>query len=92
METLSLESSSEHPGVATGVTTPAGVTPVSMPSSLDHSLMLAGKEVLPSNKPRTQRSQSLQLTGPPRIAMATLPDHDSDDVIAVPVRFSVAGR
>ena len=43
-------------------------------------------------RPRTERSQSLQLTSPlkPRIAMATLPDHNSDDVIAVPVRSTAA--
>ena len=43
-------------------------------------------------RPRTERSQSLQLMSPlkPRIAMATLPDHNSDDVIAVPVRSTAA--
>jgi hypothetical protein len=87
METLSLSSSSEQP--PTGVSPPQ---PLSMPSSLDdHSLVPGGKGAEPSNKPRCLRSQSLQLTGPPRIAMASLPDHDSDDVIAVPVRFSMAG-
>ena len=91
MELLSLESSLEHNGVTpiTGVSPPH---PLSMPSSLDdHGFVSAGKGVEPSGKPRPHRSQSLQLPGPPPIAMATLPD-DSDDVIAVPVRFSVAGR
>jgi hypothetical protein len=88
METLSLESSSEQP--PTGVSPPQ---PLSMPSSLDdHSLVPGEKGAEPSKKSRCLRSQSLQLTGPPRIAMATLLDHDSDDVIAVPVRFSMAGR
>ena len=91
METPSLESSTEH----TGVTPPSGGSP-RQPSSVEAQsppdYQGVGLKVW-SEEPRPHRSQSLQLVWPPQIAMATLLDHDSDDVIAVPVRsLSMAVR
>ena len=48
------------------------------------------QDVEPDDQPHSLRTSSLQSMPP--IAMATLPDHDTDDVIAVPVRGSMAVR
>lgn len=80
---LFMETLSRDPSVSKGPGTP----PIELPTNQP----LITTETNTAERPHTRRSQSLELVAPPtkpHIAMATLLDHDSDDVIAVPVRSS----